>query len=191
MRTGPTPLKRLRRWLIPVAVGTVVALPVVAWRVPALRGVPLRGLALPGAASPGPAPIPGAGWRKLYVAADRSVEIAPDRAGFRPRGNVVLAWVRFSYRSYQLDAHQAAYRSMLQLWAYECDGGRQALMQFAELSGGAGGAGGASEAGQVVASGSRHSYDWSYPEPDTIGEAAMKIACTPEWKRPAFQQRSA
>ena len=60
---------------------------------------------------------------------------------------------------------------MLQLWAYQCGLGKHALMQFAEYSGKGGD-------GKVVASDARDHYDWSYPEPDTIGEAAMKIACT-------------
>jgi hypothetical protein len=108
-------------------------------------------------------------WKRLYTAADRSVEM--DLAGIRRQGEVVLAWVKFSYDKEQSDAAKGPYRSMLQLWAYQCGLGKHALMQFAEYSGTRGD-------GKVVASDARDRYIWSYPEPDTIGEAAMKIACT-------------
>lgn len=113
----------------------------------------------------------GTQWTKLYVAADRSVEVAIDLAGLRLRGNVVLAWLRFSYRTDQRDSGNHLYRSMVQRWAYECEPGRQALVQFAEFSGEAG------SARTAVASGFRGAYHWSYPEPDTVGEAVMKLAC--------------
>jgi hypothetical protein len=108
-------------------------------------------------------------WKRLYTAADRSVEM--DLAGVRRQGDVVFAWVKFSYDKEQSDPAKGPYRSMLQLWAYQCGLGKHALMQFAEYSGKGGD-------GKVVASDARDRYDWSYPEPDTIGEAAMKIACT-------------
>jgi len=108
-------------------------------------------------------------WKRLYSATDRSVEI--DLAGVRRNGDVVLAWVKFSYDREQSDPAKGPYRSMLQLWAYQCGLGRQALMQFAEYAG-------ASGEGKVVASDARDRYQWSYPEPDTIGEAAMKLACS-------------
>ncbi|HEY6825148.1 MAG TPA: surface-adhesin E family protein [Steroidobacteraceae bacterium] len=107
-------------------------------------------------------------WKRLYSAADRSVEI--DLADIRRNGDVVLAWVKFSYDREQADAGKGRYRSMLQLWAYQCGLGRHALMQFAEYAG-------ASGEGKVVASDARDRYQWSYPEPETIGEAAMKLAC--------------
>src|SRR5262252_9143060 len=110
----------------------------------------------------------GAEWKRLYSTTDRSVEM--DLAGIRRQGDVVLAWVKFSYNKEQSDPAKGPYRSMLQLWAYQCGLGRNALMQFAEYSG-------ASGEGKVVASQARDRYDWSYPEPETIGEAAMKIAC--------------
>jgi hypothetical protein len=94
-----------------------------------------------------------------------------DLAGVRRQGDVVLAWVKFSYDKEQSDPAKGPYRSMLQLWAYQCGLGRHALMQFAEYSGAAGD-------GKVIASDARDSYIWSYPEPDTIGEAAMKTACS-------------
>ena len=59
-----------------------------------------------------------------------------------------LAWVRFSYRTEQSDPARGRYRSMLQLWAYQCGLGRHALIQYAEYSGTHG-------AGQVVASDAR------------------------------------
>jgi len=108
-------------------------------------------------------------WKRLYTATDRSVEM--DLAGIRRSGDVVLAWVRFSYDKEQSDPVKGPYRSMLQLWAYQCGLGRHALMQFAEYSGAGG-------EGKVVASDARARYDWSYPEPETIGEAAMKVACS-------------
>jgi hypothetical protein len=108
-------------------------------------------------------------WKRLYSATDRSVEM--DLAGIRRSGDVVLAWVKFSYDKEQSDPAKGPYRSMLQLWAYQCGLGRHALLQFAEYSG-------ASGAGKVVASDARDHYQWSYPEPDTIGEAAMKLACS-------------
>jgi len=116
-----------------------------------------------------PAVIQAAEWKRLYTAKDRSVEM--DLAGIRREGDVVLAWVKFSYDKEQSDATKAPYRSMLQLWAYECGLGKHALMQFAEYSGARGD-------GKVVASDARDRYVWSYPEPDTIGEAAMRVACT-------------
>jgi hypothetical protein len=108
-------------------------------------------------------------WKRLYSATDRSVDI--DLAGIRRNGDVVLAWVKFSYDEDQSDPAQGSYRSMLQLWAYQCGLGRHALLQFAEYSGAGG-------AGKVVASDARDQYQWSYPEPETIGEAAMKLACS-------------
>ena len=110
----------------------------------------------------------GAEWKRLYTATDRSVEM--DLAGIRRQGEVVLAWVKFSYNKEQSDPAKGPYRSMLQLWAYQCGLGRHALMQFAEYSGTGGD-------GKVIASDARDQYVWSYPEPDTIGEAAMKTAC--------------
>jgi hypothetical protein len=114
-------------------------------------------------------------WKRLYTASDRSVEM--DLAGIRRQGDVVLAWVKFSYDKEQSDPAKGPYRSMLQLWAYQCGLGRHALMQFAEYSGAGG-------EGKVVSSDARDRYDWSYPEPDTIGEAAMKIACNRAPKAP-------
>jgi hypothetical protein len=108
-------------------------------------------------------------WKRLYTVPERSVEM--DLGGIRREGEVVLAWVRFSYRTEQSDPAQGRYRSMLQLWAYQCGLGRHALMQYAEYSGTDG-------AGQLVASDARSRYAWSYPEPDTIGEAALKLACS-------------
>ena len=108
-------------------------------------------------------------WKRLYTAADRSVEM--DLAGIQRRGDVVLAWVKFSYDKEQSDPAKGPYRSMLQLWAYQCGLKQHALMQFAEYSGTGGD-------GKVVASDARDRYNWSYPEPDTIGEAALKVACS-------------
>jgi hypothetical protein len=108
-------------------------------------------------------------WKRLYTVPDRSVEM--DLGGIRWEGEVVLAWVRFSYRTEQSDPASGRYRSMLQLWAYQCGLGRHALMQYAEYSGTDG-------AGQVVASDARSRYAWSYPAPDTIGAAALKLACS-------------
>lgn len=108
-------------------------------------------------------------WKRLYGATGRSVEI--DLADIRRSGDVVLAWVKFSYDREQSGPAKMPYRSMLQLWAYQCGLGRHALMQFAEYAG-------ASGEGKVVASDARDRYQWSYPEPDTIGEAAMKLACS-------------
>jgi hypothetical protein len=108
-------------------------------------------------------------WTRLYTVPDRSVDL--DLGGIRRDGEVVLAWVRFSYRTEQADSASGHYRSMLQLWAYQCGLGRHALMQYAEYSGTDG-------AGRVVASDARSRYAWSYPAPDTIGEAALKLACS-------------
>jgi len=219
------------------------------WFTLAVAGV-LLGTLLPAAA------VHAAQWKRLYTAADRSVEM--DLAGIRRRGDVVMAWVKFSYQKDQPDrvkdiakgkqkvtdptastsaygsatgikpnapagasmtatarieaidpgantvtfrgrdgqTHNVAvrspdmqkfirtlkpgdhvnvtytsYRSMLQLWAYQCTLGRHALMQFTEYSGVGGD-------GAVIASDSHVGYDWSYPEPDTIGDAALKIACS-------------
>jgi hypothetical protein len=114
-------------------------------------------------------------WKRLYTGPDRSVEM--DLAGVRRSGDVVLAWVKFSYKTEQLDPAKGSYRSMLQLWAYQCGLGQHALMQFAEYSGAGGD-------GKVVASDARARYEWSYPEPETLGEAAMKVACSRATKPP-------
>ena len=114
-------------------------------------------------------PCKAAEWKRLYSAADRSVDI--DLADIHRSGEVVLAWVKFSYVKEQSDPARRPYRSMLQLWAYQCGLGRHALMQFAEYTRAGG-------EGNVVASDARDRYQWSYPEPDTIGEAAMKLACS-------------
>jgi len=113
-------------------------------------------------------------WKRLYTAADRSVEL--DLAGIKRRGEVVMAWVKFSYQKEQPSRVKGSYRSMLQLWAYQCTLGRHALVQFTEYSGVGGD-------GKVVASDSQDHYQWSYPEPDTIGEAALKVACSHSPKR--------
>jgi hypothetical protein len=103
-----------------------------------------------------------------------------DLTGVRRSGDVVLAWVKFSYNTEQSDPARGPYRSMLQLWAYQCGLGRHALMQFAEYSGAGG-------EGKVVASDARTRYEWRYPEPETIGEAAMKLACSRAPKQPVPQ----
>jgi hypothetical protein len=43
-------------------------------------------------------------------------------------------------------------------------------VQFQKFSDGAG-------TGKLVAADSRDRYEWSYPTPDTLGPAAMKVAC--------------
>jgi hypothetical protein len=138
------------------------------WLTVLVAGV-LSGALLP------PVVTEAAEWKRLYTARDRSVEM--DLAGIRRQGDVVLAWVKFSYDKEQSDPAKGPYRSMLQLWAYQCGLGRHALMQFAEYSGAGG-------EGKVVSSDARVRYDWSYPEPDTIGEAALKIACSRAPKAP-------
>jgi hypothetical protein len=132
------------------------------WFTVPMTGV-LLGTLLPAAA------VDAAQWKRLYSATDRSVEM--DLAGIRRRGDVVMAWVKFSYQKDQTDRAKGPYRSMLQLWAYQCGLGRHSLMQFTEYSGAGGD-------GKVVASDAHDRYDWSYPEPDTIGEAALKVACS-------------
>jgi hypothetical protein len=132
------------------------------WFTVPMTGV-LLGTLLPVAA------VHAAQWKRLYTAPDRSVEM--DLSGIRRRGDIVMAWVKFSYQKDQTDKVKGPYRSMLQLWAYQCGLGRHSLMQFTEYTGAGGD-------GKVVASDAHEQYDWSYPEPDTIGDAALKVACS-------------
>jgi len=115
-----------------------------------------------------PAPVYAAAWQRLYTATDRYVDI--QLAGIHRRDDVVLSWVRFSFVKDQHDPSARAYRSMLQQWAYQCTARRHALVRFAEFSDGAG-------AGTLVAADSRDHYEWSSPEPDSLGAVAMKVAC--------------
>ena len=130
----------------------------------------------------GSAPTRSSAWRRLYTTADRSVDI--QLAGIHRRDDVVLSWVRFSFVKDQQDPSARSYRSMLQQWAYQCTAGRHALVQFAEFSDGAG-------AGTVVAADSRDRYEWSSPEPDSLGAAAMKVACAHDVDTSAIVTRSA
>ena len=134
-------------------------------------------------------PAPGApaathfsAWQRLYTTADRSVDI--QLAGIHRRNEVVLSWVRFSFVEDQHDPSARSYRSMLQQWAYQCAAGRHALMQFKEFSDGAG-------AGTLVAADSRDRYEWSSPEPDSLGAAAMKVSCAHDRETKAIVTRSA
>jgi hypothetical protein len=129
-----------------------------------------------------PATVYAAAWQRLYTTADRSVDI--QLAGIHRRDDVVLSWVRFSFVKDQLDPSARTYRSMLQQWAYQCAAGRHALVQFAEFSEGAG-------AGKLVAADSRDRYEWSSPEPDTLGAAAMKVTCAHDLETSATLKRSA
>ena len=122
------------------------------------------------------AATPATRWQRLYTASDRSVDM--DLSAIRRHGEVVLAWVKFSFAKEQADPNKGPYRSMLQLWAYQCGIGRHALVQYAEFSK-------AGADGKVVASDARDHLDWSFPEPDTIGEQAMKIACYRAPKTPS------
>jgi hypothetical protein len=115
-----------------------------------------------------PAPVYASAWQRLYSTADRSVDI--QLAGIHRQDEVVLSWVRFSFVKDQHDPSARAYRSMLQQWAYQCTARRHALVRFAEFSDGAG-------AGTLVAADSRDHYEWSSPEPDSLGAVAMKVAC--------------
>jgi hypothetical protein len=56
-------------------------------------------------------------------------------------------------------------------------------VQFEEFSGGAG-------TGKLVAADSRDRYDRSYPAPDTLGAAAMKVACGHDLDTSAVLSRS-
>jgi hypothetical protein len=115
-----------------------------------------------------PAPVYAAAWQRLYSTADQSVDI--QLAGIHRHDDVVVSWVRFSFVKDQHDTSARAYRSMLQQWAYQCTARRHALVRFAEFSDGAG-------AGTLVAADSRDHYEWSSPEPDSLGAVAMKVAC--------------
>ena len=136
--------------------------------------VPVAG-ALLGALLP-VAATPATQWQRLYTATDRSVDM--DLSRIRRHDDLVLAWVKFSFTKDQPDPNKGSYRSMLQLWAYQCGIGRHALVQYAEFSK-------AGADGKVIASDARDHLDWSYPEPDTIGEQAMKVACYRAPKAPS------
>ena len=128
-----------------------------------------------------PATVYAAAWHRLYTTADRSVDI--DLAGMHRHDDVVLTWVRFSFVKDQHDPSARTYRSLLQQWAYQCTAGRHALVQFAEFSDGLG-------AGTLVAADSRDRYEWSSPEPDSLGAAAMKVACGHDLDTSAILSRS-
>ena len=128
-----------------------------------------------------PATVNAAAWHRLYTAADRSVDI--ELAEMHRHDDVVLTWVRFSFVKEQHDPSARPYRSMLQQWAYQCSAGRHALVQFEEFSDGTG-------VGKLIAADSRDRYAWSYPEPDTLGAAAMKVACAHDLERSSILSRS-
>jgi hypothetical protein len=109
-----------------------------------------------------------ADWRVLDTTAERTALI--DVGGIRRNDGVVLAWVKFSFLNDQPDPINGLYRSMLQLFAFQCGAGRHALMQFTKYRWTNG-------EGDVVATWSTGTYDWTYPTPDSIGEMAMKVAC--------------
>ena len=134
------------------------------------------------AASLTPMTVYAAAWRRLYSTADRSVDI--QLAGIHRHDDVVLSWVRFSFVKDQHDPSARTYRSLLQQWAYQCTAGRHALVQFAEFSDGLG-------AGTLVATDSRDRYEWSSPEPDSLGAAAMKVACAHDLDTSAILKRRA
>jgi hypothetical protein len=106
-----------------------------------------------------------------------------DLAGMHRHDDVVLTWVRFSFVKDQHDPNSRSYRSILQRWAYQCAEGRHALMQFEEFSDGGG-------TGKLVAADSRDRYEWSHPAPDTLGAAAMKVACGHDLDTSAILSRS-
>ena len=140
--------------------------------------------ALPGAlvsALLAPTTVNAAAWHRLYTTADRSVDI--ELAGMQRHGEVVLTWVRFSFVKVQHDPSSRPYRSMLQQWAYQCEAGRHALMQFEEFSDTAG-------TGMLVAADSRERYEWSHPARDTLGAAALKVACAHDLDTSAMLSRS-
>ena len=140
---------------------------------------PLAGVLI--AALLAPAIVNAAAWHRLSTTADQSVDI--ELAGMHRHGDVVLTWVRFSFVKVQNDPSARPYRSMLQQWAYQCAEGRHALVQFQEFSDGAG-------TGMLVAADSRDRYEWSYPAPDTLGAAALKVACTHDLDTSAILSRS-
>ena len=128
-----------------------------------------------------PATVDAAAWHRLYTTADQSVDI--ELAGIRRQDDVVLTWVRFSFVKVQHDPSARPYHSMLQQWAYQCTAGRHALMQFQEFSDTAG-------TGTLVAADSRDRYEWSHPAPDTLGAAALKVACAHDLDTSAILSRS-
>ena len=128
-----------------------------------------------------PATANAAAWHRLYTTGDQSVEI--EMAGMHRHGDVVLTWVRFSFVKVQHDPSARSYRSMLQQWAYQCAAGRHALVQFQEFSEAAG-------TGRLVAAGSRDRYKWSYPAPNTLGAAALQVACARDLDTSAILSRS-
>jgi hypothetical protein len=129
-----------------------------------------------------PATVYAAAWHRLYATVDRSVDI--ELAGTHRHDDVVQTWVRFSFVKNQHDPSARSYRSILERWAYQCAAGRQVLVQFEEFSGGAG-------TGKLVAADSRDRYEWSYPAPDTLAAAAMKVACAHDLDTSAILKRKA
>jgi hypothetical protein len=128
-----------------------------------------------------PETVYAAAWHRLYTTADQSVDI--DLAGMHRHDDLVLTWVRFSFVKDQHDPSARSYRSILQRWAYQCAAGRHALVQFEEFSDGG-------ATGKLVAADSRYRYEWSYPAPDTLGAAAMKVACGDDLDTSAILSRS-
>ena len=143
------------------------------------RSTPLAGALI--AAALAPATVNAAAWHRLSTMADRYVDI--ELAGMHRHGDVVLTWVRFSFVEVQQDPSARSYRSMLQQWAYQCTAGRHALVRFEEFSGSAG-------TGMLVAADSRDRFEWTYPEPDTLGAAALKFACARDLDTSAILSRS-
>ncbi len=111
-------------------------------------------------------------WRLVAEGVDHST-LEIDLGSIKPQDGFVTAWVRRSYKSPQTDLGRHAYRSTMTLWAYDCKADRSQLLQSMAFEGPAG-------RGSAVASENRYlSKDaWSYVQPDTVDEAALKFVCS-------------
>jgi Surface-adhesin protein E len=114
-----------------------------------------------------------ADWIEVYQDPRGHELIETDVASIDHRGEIALAWERVSFSDDQYDTAGRAYRSRVELWAYQCGAQRSALLQVTEYSDGYG----QGEAIAVVDF--TPDYHWGFATRDSIGEKTLRFACTP------------
>jgi hypothetical protein len=112
--------------------------------------------------------VGAADWKVLDTNAKRTVMI--DVGGIRRDGDVILVWVKFDFLDDQIDPDFGSYRSMLELFAFQCAKGRYSVMQRAGYKG-------VNGEGDVAGLSSTDRYSWTYPTPESLAEAALNTGC--------------
>lgn len=110
-----------------------------------------------------------------WVTINSDVDVAVleiDVDTIQSRHGYLSAWLRASYASSQPDGRGSMYRSTLNLDLYDCDAGRNAVLQVMEYDDVRG-------TGKVVATQnySPQTAQWSYAPPGTAAVNALKLVC--------------